>query len=108
LALDPNFEDSKSELAQLDEAIADNDRKEMEIKKRTAEVNSPTCNSWRSAITKNRYSCDRYMSVSLDSFYSCMDLGMTRSGYAKRADTRTQQLYQQCGVSSWTDSNLAR
>jgi tetratricopeptide (TPR) repeat protein len=107
LALNPTYEAAKQRLAQLDQAVADNDRQQVENKKRAEEVNSPTCNAWRAAITKNRAICDPRMSTSLDAFYMCMDLGMTRSGYAKRADNQTQQLYQQCGVGSWTESQLA-
>ena len=107
LAQEPGNEDAKKRLAGLDKAISDNAREQAEYKKRLEEINTPACNNWRAAIKKNRASCDKLLRSSLDAFYSCMDLGMTRSGYAKRADANTQQLYQQCGVGSWTDSNLA-
>lgn len=107
LVLDPSYEAPKKRLEQLDQAIAQNDREQAAYKKRVEEINTPACRSWRAAITKNRASCDKLMMNSLDSFYYCMDLGMIRSGYAKRADAQTQQLYQQCGIGSWTESQLA-
>ena len=107
LAINPNYDDAKNLLSKIDQAILDNEKQKDANNKRMQEINSPQCQAWRAAIKKNRAGCDKYMSVSLDSFYACMDLGMIRSGYAGRADGKTQQLYQQCGVGSWTESALA-
>ena len=64
------------------------------------------CQQWRVAITTNRAICDLQLEKSYEDFFSCMDVGMTSSGYGPRSDEQTQTLYQTCGISSWTDESL--
>ena len=64
------------------------------------------CEAWKAAIVSNRATCDQLLSTSHEDFFSCMDTGMTDSGYGPRSDEQTQTLYQTCGITSWTDESL--
>jgi tetratricopeptide (TPR) repeat protein len=65
------------------------------------------CQQWKASIIANRAVCDQLLRKSYEDFFSCMDNGMTNSGYGPRSDEQTQMLYETCGVSSWTDESLS-
>jgi hypothetical protein len=108
LALDANHEATKKSLAQieaLDEQPQQADQT-TEPSEDTSANNNNECQTWTAAIISNRKVCDTLMEKSFDEFFACMDVGMTLSGYGPRSDEQTQQFYQICGLSSWTDDSL--
>ena len=108
LALDVNHEAAKKSLARieaLDEQPQQTDQT-IETFEDTSAKDSDECQAWKSAIISNRTICDALMEKSFDEFFTCMDVGMTVSGYGPRSDDQTQEFYKICGLSSWTDESL--
>ena len=108
LALDANHEAAKKSLARieaLDEQPQQTDQT-IETFEDTSAKDSDECQAWKSAIISNRTICDALMEKSFDEFFTCMDVGMTVSGYGPRSDDQTQEFYKICGLSSWTDESL--
>jgi len=102
LALDANYEAAKKSLAQIESLPEQPGARPEQI----SIINSNECRAWTEAIISNRTVCDALLEKSFDEFFSCMDVGMTTSGYGPRSDEQTQQFYQNCGLSSWTDESL--
>lgn len=105
LALDANHDASKKSLAQL-EALTDQPGQAATPSEDTKAINSDECGAWKTVIISNRKVCDALLEKSFDEFFSCMDVGMTVSGYGPRSDEQTQNFYRNCGLSSWTDESL--
>lgn len=108
LALDANHEAAKKSLARI-EALNEQPQQTdqtTEAFEDTSAKNSDECQAWKAAIISNRTICDALMEKSFDEFFACMDVGMTVSGYGPRSDDQTQEFYQICGLSSWTDESL--
>lgn len=106
LALDANNEAAKKSLMQL-EALIEKDRQVDITPPEPIHMNDTAeCQAWKNAIISNRAVCDSLLEQSSDEFFSCMDIGMTISGYGPRSDEQTQSFYRACGLSSWTDESL--
>lgn len=105
LILDANHEAAKKSLAQI-EALNEQPDPTEAPSEDTSATNNDECQAWKAAIISNRRICDALLEKSFDEFFSCMDVGMTVSGYGPRSDEQTQRFYQICGLSSWTDESL--
>ena len=105
LALDANHEASKKSLAQID-AFTELPDPAATPTEDTSANHSDECQAWKTAIISNRKICDEFLGKSYDDFFSCMDVGMTVSGYGPRSNEQTQAFYRNCGLSSWTDESL--
>lgn len=106
LALDATHEAARQSLMTLDELSEGVKEDHTATQREPTKADTPECQAWKSAIISNRALCDGSLNNSHDEFFSCMDAGMTRSGYGPRSDEQTQTLYVECGVSSWTDKTL--
>lgn len=106
LALDNNHEAAKTSLAQIEVFIEQANRTDPPKSEQISVNDSEECQTWKTAITNNRAVCDALLEKFFDEFFSCMDVAMTVSGYGPRSDEQTHNLYQTCGLSSWTDESL--
>ena len=106
VTLDANNEAAKNLLAEIDGLLVGPNQVDTPAPEPAVITESDECRAWKEAISTNRASCDPLLGTSYDDFFSCMDTGMTSSGYGPRSDEQTQVLYQTCGISSWTDESL--
>jgi len=106
VALDANNAAAKNLLAEIDATLVGPIQVDTPAPAPIVITESEECRAWKAAIIANRADCDELLTTSHEDFFSCMDTGMTSSGYGPRSDEKTQALYQTCGISSWTDESM--
>lgn len=107
VALDANNEPAKKMLAEVELSLAPPNQDDTPEPEPLVSTETDECQQWKASIIANRTVCDQLLRKSYEDFFSCMDEGMTNSGYGPRSDEQTQMLYESCGVSSWTDDSLS-
>jgi len=107
VALDANNEPAKKMLAEVELSLAPPNQDDTPEPEPLVDTETDECQQWKASIIANRTVCDQLLRNSYEDFFSCMDDGMTNSGYGPRSDEQTQMLHESCGVSSWTDEALA-
>jgi hypothetical protein len=106
IALDANNEAAKKLLSEIEVLTEEPQQVDTSEPEPIIVIESTECQAWKAAIVANRLTCDELLGTSYDDFFSCMDTGMTESGYGPRSDDETQTLYDTCGISSWMDESL--
>ncbi len=106
VTLDANNEAAKKLLAEMEALPVQPQKVDTPEPEPVIVTESSECQAWKAAIISNRAECDELLATSHEDFFSCMDTGMTDSGYGPRSDEQTQTLYKTCGISSWTDESL--